>query len=165
MSNSIEPRMKINKKRVENRAWPRTVEKKVNERESVCVCVRSRRQRETEGRERKRETERETDREDVCVTKKEKEGEQEETGSRQKSEIEWDLKGPTYFDAIGVPRGVPDKHKSADQIAGFALFLCWWCTIKKKVDRINYVHYNVQLLSNKLGMQYGAWRNNWPPPP
>ena len=115
-------------------------------------------------KERDRERNKQT--ESVCVTEKEKEGEQEELGSRQKREIEWDLKGPTYFDAIGVPRGVPNEHKLADQIAAaFALFLCWWCTINRNVDRINYVDYNVQLLSNKLGMQYGAWRNNWPPPP
>ena len=86
----------------------------------------------------------------VVVGTQVKEGEQEGSGSRQKREIEWDLKGPTYFDAIGVPRGVPDADKIADQIAdGFASFLCWWCTINKNVDRINYVHYNVQLLSNK----------------
>ena len=86
----------------------------------------------------------------VVVGIQEKEGEQEELGSRQKREIEWDLKGPTYFDAIGVPRGVPNEHKLADQIAdGFASFLCWWCITNKNVDRINYVHYNVQLLSNQ----------------
>ncbi|XP_077421688.1 uncharacterized protein LOC144051935 [Vanacampus margaritifer] len=56
---------------------------------------------------------------------------------------------PTYIDAIGVPRGVPDEYKIADQVAsGFESLICWWCTINKNVDRINYVHYNVQRLGN-----------------
>uniref|UniRef100_A0A668TU23 Envelope glycoprotein n=1 Tax=Oreochromis aureus TaxID=47969 RepID=A0A668TU23_OREAU len=56
---------------------------------------------------------------------------------------------PTYIDAIGVPRGVPDEYKLVDQVAaGFESSLCWWCTINKNVDRINYIHYNVQRLGN-----------------
>uniref|UniRef100_A0A3B4YA05 Uncharacterized protein n=1 Tax=Seriola lalandi dorsalis TaxID=1841481 RepID=A0A3B4YA05_SERLL len=57
---------------------------------------------------------------------------------------------PTYIDPIGVPRGVPDEYKLADQIAaGFESSICWWCTTNKNVDRINYVHYNVQRLGNQ----------------
>ncbi|XP_036969287.1 uncharacterized protein LOC119027872 [Acanthopagrus latus] len=60
---------------------------------------------------------------------------------------------PTYIDAIGVPRGVPNQFKLADQVAaGFenipliaALFPV---TPNKNVDRINYVHYNVLRLTN-----------------
>uniref|UniRef100_A0A3B3T514 Uncharacterized protein n=1 Tax=Paramormyrops kingsleyae TaxID=1676925 RepID=A0A3B3T514_9TELE len=60
---------------------------------------------------------------------------------------------PTYIDAIGIPRGVPDEFKLADQVAaGFeniplvaALFPI---TPNKNVDRINYVHYNVLRLLN-----------------
>lgn len=56
---------------------------------------------------------------------------------------------PTYIDAIGVPRGVPDEYKLTDQVAGgFESTICWWCTINKNVDRINYIHYNVQRLGN-----------------
>ena len=56
---------------------------------------------------------------------------------------------PTYIDAIGVPRGVPDEYKLVNQVAaGFESILCWWCTINKNVDRINYIHYNVQKLGN-----------------
>lgn len=56
---------------------------------------------------------------------------------------------PTYVDAIGIPRGVPDEYKLVDQVAaGFESSICWWCTINKNVDRINYVHYNVQRLGN-----------------
>uniref|UniRef100_A0A3B4UPM7 Uncharacterized protein n=1 Tax=Seriola dumerili TaxID=41447 RepID=A0A3B4UPM7_SERDU len=56
---------------------------------------------------------------------------------------------PTYIDAIGVPRGVPDEYKLVDQVAaGFESSICWWCTINKNVDRINYIHYNVQKLGN-----------------
>lgn len=56
---------------------------------------------------------------------------------------------PTYIDAIGVPRGVPDEYKIADQVAaGWESTICWWCTINKNVDRINYIHYNVQSLGN-----------------
>ncbi len=67
--------------------------------------------------------------------------------------IDLSLNNPTYMDAIGVPRGVPDEYKLADQIAaGFenipiiaALFPI---TPNKNVDRINYVHYNVMRLAN-----------------
>lgn len=60
---------------------------------------------------------------------------------------------PTYIDSIGVPRGVPDEYKLVDQVAaGFenlplisALFPV---TPNKNVDRINYIHYNVQRLAN-----------------
>uniref|UniRef100_A0A3B5KFG5 Uncharacterized protein n=1 Tax=Takifugu rubripes TaxID=31033 RepID=A0A3B5KFG5_TAKRU len=60
---------------------------------------------------------------------------------------------PTYIDSIGIPRGVPDEYKLVDQVsAGFenlplisALFPI---TPNKNVDRINYVHYNVQRLAN-----------------
>uniref|UniRef100_A0A8C7UJW7 Murine leukemia virus integrase C-terminal domain-containing protein n=1 Tax=Oncorhynchus mykiss TaxID=8022 RepID=A0A8C7UJW7_ONCMY len=56
---------------------------------------------------------------------------------------------PTYIDAIGVPRGVPDEYKLIDQVAaGFESSICWWCTINKNVDRINYIHFNVQKLGN-----------------
>uniref|UniRef100_A0A674MBS9 Envelope protein n=1 Tax=Takifugu rubripes TaxID=31033 RepID=A0A674MBS9_TAKRU len=55
----------------------------------------------------------------------------------------------TYIDAIGIPRGVPDEYKVVNQIAaGFESTICWWCTINKNVDRINYIHYNVQRLAN-----------------
>lgn len=58
-------------------------------------------------------------------------------------------KDPVYIDAIGVPRGVPDEYKLVNQIAaGWESSLCPWCTINKNVDRINYIHYNVQKLSN-----------------
>ena len=54
----------------------------------------------------------------------------------------------TYIDSIGIPRGVPDKYKLADQVAaGFESVLIW-VTPNKNVDRINYVHYNVQKLAN-----------------
>jgi hypothetical protein len=56
---------------------------------------------------------------------------------------------PTYIDAIGVPRGVPDKYKLVNQVtAGFESSVCWWCTVNKNVDRINYIHFNVQRLGN-----------------
>uniref|UniRef100_A0A3P9KDM2 Uncharacterized protein n=1 Tax=Oryzias latipes TaxID=8090 RepID=A0A3P9KDM2_ORYLA len=56
---------------------------------------------------------------------------------------------PTYIDAIGVPRGVPDEYKLVNQVAAsWESSICWWCTINKNVDRINYIHYNVQKLGN-----------------
>lgn len=71
---------------------------------------------------------------------------------RSLSRLHWE-DDPTYIDAIGVPRGVPDQYKLANQIAaGFenlpiigALFPI---TTNKNVDRINYIHYNVQRLGN-----------------
>ncbi|KAL3969276.1 trafficking protein particle complex subunit 9 [Sarotherodon galilaeus] len=58
------------------------------------------------------------------------------------------LNSPTWIDSIGVPRGVPDEYKLADQVAsGFeSIFL--WVMPNKNVDRINYVHYNLLRLSN-----------------
>ncbi|XP_072417681.1 uncharacterized protein [Chiloscyllium punctatum] len=60
----------------------------------------------------------------------------------------------TYTDAIGVPRGVPDEYKLADQIAaGFEnlpiISVLFPVTPNKNVDRINYVHYNVLRLANR----------------
>ncbi|KAK0145581.1 Syncytin-A [Merluccius polli] len=62
-------------------------------------------------------------------------------------------KTPCYIDAIGVPRGVPNEYKLADQIgAGFEniplLSALFPITPNKNVDRINYFHYNVQRLAN-----------------
>ncbi|XP_044058777.1 uncharacterized protein LOC122879110 isoform X2 [Siniperca chuatsi] len=68
---------------------------------------------------------------------------------RRTKRTTWQQTDPTYIDAIGVPRGVPDEYKIADQVAaGFESLFCWWCTINKNVDRINYIHYNVQKLGN-----------------
>ncbi len=72
---------------------------------------------------------------------------------RRAAGIDLSLNSPTYIDIIGVPRGVPDEYKLADQVAaGFenipiiaALFPI---TPNKNVDRINYVHYNVMRLAN-----------------
>nr|XP_057937479.1 uncharacterized protein LOC131135511 [Doryrhamphus excisus]XP_057937480.1 uncharacterized protein LOC131135511 [Doryrhamphus excisus]XP_057937481.1 uncharacterized protein LOC131135511 [Doryrhamphus excisus] len=69
--------------------------------------------------------------------------------TRTKRSLGWSENDPTYIDAIGVPRGVPDDYKLGNQIAaGFESLICWWCTINKNVDRINYIHYNVQKLGN-----------------
>uniref|UniRef100_A0A3P9CGM2 ribonuclease H n=1 Tax=Maylandia zebra TaxID=106582 RepID=A0A3P9CGM2_9CICH len=55
---------------------------------------------------------------------------------------------PTYIDAVGIPRGVPDEYKLRDQVkAGWASIL-WMVEINANVDRINYIHFNVQLLAN-----------------
>ncbi|KAK0136973.1 envelope glycoprotein [Merluccius polli] len=68
---------------------------------------------------------------------------------------EWDAADrDTWINSIGVPRGVPNELKLVDQIAaGFenlpiisALFPV---TPNKNIDRINYIHYNVQKLSNR----------------
>lgn len=69
--------------------------------------------------------------------------------SRAKRSLGSSSGDPTYIDAIGVPRGVPDEYKLVDQVAaGFESSICWWCTINKNIDRINYIHYNVQKLGN-----------------
>lgn len=74
---------------------------------------------------------------------------------RRKRSTNFDLtKGsPTYMDAIGVPRGVPNEFKLTDRVAtGFEnitiLSALFPITLNKNVDRINYVHYNVQRLAN-----------------
>lgn len=54
-----------------------------------------------------------------------------------------------WIDAIGVPRGVPVEFKAKSQIAaGFESDLCWWCTINKNIDWINYIYYNQQRFVN-----------------
>lgn len=72
-----------------------------------------------------------------------------ELWGRRKRTTTWTSENdPTYTDALGVPRGVPDEYKLVDQVAaGFESSICW-CTINKNVDRINYIHYNVQRLGN-----------------
>ncbi|KAK0155258.1 Endogenous retrovirus group V member 1 Env polyprotein [Merluccius polli] len=77
--------------------------------------------------------------------------------SRKKRDTgsQWDATDrDTWVDSIGIPRGVPNEFKLVDQIAsGFenlpiisALFPV---TPNKNIDRINYIHYNVQKLSNR----------------
>ncbi|KAK0147986.1 Endogenous retrovirus group PABLB member 1 Env polyprotein [Merluccius polli] len=77
--------------------------------------------------------------------------------SRKKRDAgsQWDASDrDTWIDSIGIPRGVPNEFKLVDQItAGFenlrlisALFPV---TPNKNIDRINYIHYNVQKLSNR----------------
>ena len=62
----------------------------------------------------------------------------------------FDLYGssPVYIDAIGVPRGVPEQYKLADEIASGFESLIPQVTINKNVARINYVHFSVQRLTN-----------------
>lgn len=72
---------------------------------------------------------------------------------KRSTSFDLSLNSPTYIDAIGVPRGVPDEYKLADQVAaGFEnipiISAFFPVTPNKNVDRINYVHYNVQRLAN-----------------
>ena len=58
-----------------------------------------------------------------------------------------------YIDAIGVPRGGPDRYKLANRVAaGFEnlplLAALFPITPNKNVDRINYAHYNILRLAN-----------------
>uniref|UniRef100_A0A3Q3QQM4 Uncharacterized protein n=1 Tax=Monopterus albus TaxID=43700 RepID=A0A3Q3QQM4_MONAL len=75
--------------------------------------------------------------------------------TREKHEVSFDLtkNSPTYIDAIGVPRGVPDEYKLVNQVAaGFEnipiLSAYFPVTPNKNVDCINYIHYNTQRLAN-----------------
>uniref|UniRef100_A0A3Q2SRJ2 Envelope polyprotein n=1 Tax=Fundulus heteroclitus TaxID=8078 RepID=A0A3Q2SRJ2_FUNHE len=69
---------------------------------------------------------------------------------RAKRDISWQAAGnPTYIDALGVPRGVPDEYKLVNQVgSGIVSVFCSWCTVNTNVARINYIHYNVQRLGN-----------------
>ncbi|XP_077436908.1 syncytin-A-like [Vanacampus margaritifer] len=70
-------------------------------------------------------------------------------GRKKRDMQEWLNAGdPTYIDAIGVPRGVPDEYKLVDQVAAGWESIFLFITVNKNVDRINYVHYNVQRLAN-----------------
>lgn len=53
-----------------------------------------------------------------------------------------------YIDAIGLPKGAPDENKAQNQIAaGCESVLCWWCSINKNVDWINYIYYNQHFIN------------------
>ncbi|KAK0156193.1 Endogenous retrovirus group PABLB member 1 Env polyprotein [Merluccius polli] len=73
---------------------------------------------------------------------------------RRDATDQWDLNtdSTVYMDAIGIPRCVPDRYKLADNIAaGFEniplLSAIFPVTPVKNVDRINYVHYNVNRMA------------------
>ncbi|XP_068165616.1 uncharacterized protein [Antennarius striatus] len=74
--------------------------------------------------------------------------------SKRAEKPEWLGQGdPTYIDAIGVPRGVPDEYKIADQIAAgwesiSFISAIFPVTPNKNLDQINYIHYNIQRLGN-----------------
>uniref|UniRef100_A0AAQ4QL14 Uncharacterized protein n=3 Tax=Gasterosteus aculeatus aculeatus TaxID=481459 RepID=A0AAQ4QL14_GASAC len=68
--------------------------------------------------------------------------------SRSKREFSLTEGSPVYFDAIEVPRGVPDQYKLTDQIAAGWESLFPFITVNKNVDRLNYVHFNIQRLTN-----------------
>uniref|UniRef100_A0A3B1IVS4 Envelope glycoprotein n=1 Tax=Astyanax mexicanus TaxID=7994 RepID=A0A3B1IVS4_ASTMX len=72
---------------------------------------------------------------------------------RRSDDYDFDLtkNTPTYIDAIGVPRGVPDEHKLVHQIAAGWESILIWITPNKNVDRINYVNYQVMRLANITG--------------
>uniref|UniRef100_A0A3Q3ISR6 Uncharacterized protein n=1 Tax=Monopterus albus TaxID=43700 RepID=A0A3Q3ISR6_MONAL len=57
---------------------------------------------------------------------------------------------PTYIDAIGIPRGVPDEYKFVDQVAaGFESALFWWVTINK-----NHLTNLTRDLANRLALDF-----------
>uniref|UniRef100_A0A3Q2EH29 Uncharacterized protein n=1 Tax=Cyprinodon variegatus TaxID=28743 RepID=A0A3Q2EH29_CYPVA len=65
----------------------------------------------------------------------------------KKCDMSWQSDGdPSYIDAIGVPRVA----------TGFESTICWWCTINNNVDRINYIHYNIQKLANRTQSGFEA---------
>uniref|UniRef100_A0A3B3VGB8 Uncharacterized protein n=1 Tax=Poecilia latipinna TaxID=48699 RepID=A0A3B3VGB8_9TELE len=87
-----------------------------------------------------------------------------------RSDTAFDLttNSPTYIDAIGVPRGVPDQYKLADQIAaGFenlpVVSAFFPITPNKNVDRINYVHYNLLRLANLTRDAVGGLKDQLAP--
>ncbi|XP_061643933.1 uncharacterized protein LOC133484829 [Phyllopteryx taeniolatus] len=55
---------------------------------------------------------------------------------------------PTYLDAIGIPRGIPDEYKARCQISAGLESIFIWVTPNKNVDFINYHHYQIQRLVN-----------------
>uniref|UniRef100_A0A3B3YQZ5 Uncharacterized protein n=1 Tax=Poecilia mexicana TaxID=48701 RepID=A0A3B3YQZ5_9TELE len=67
---------------------------------------------------------------------------------KKRSAFDLQANSPTYIDSIGVPRGVPDRYKLADQVAAGFESLLLFITPNKNVDRINYIHYNTLVLTN-----------------
>ena len=69
--------------------------------------------------------------------------------TRKRNRFDLYQNSPIYIDAILVPRGVSDQYELVDQVTeGFESFLFWWVTIKKNVDRINFVHFNIVRQNN-----------------
>uniref|UniRef100_A0A8C7YFR6 Uncharacterized protein n=1 Tax=Oryzias sinensis TaxID=183150 RepID=A0A8C7YFR6_9TELE len=66
---------------------------------------------------------------------------------------------PTYIDSLGVPRDVPDEDKLVNQVASGFENIFLWITPNKNVDRINYIHYNVQNLGNYTATSLMAFQN------
>uniref|UniRef100_A0A3P8VGV8 Uncharacterized protein n=1 Tax=Cynoglossus semilaevis TaxID=244447 RepID=A0A3P8VGV8_CYNSE len=74
---------------------------------------------------------------------------------RDANSFDLTLNSPTYIDAIGVPRGIPNEYKLQDQVAaGFAslpiISAIFPVQPNKNVDFINYVHFNVLRLTNLM---------------
>ncbi|XP_061925426.1 uncharacterized protein LOC133664640 [Entelurus aequoreus] len=91
------------------------------------------------------------------------------TGNRVKRQYAPDDR--VYLDAIGQPRGIPDKYKARHEIrSGFESILPW-ITANKNTEWINYIYYNQQRFINytedalsSLGEQVSAnsavaWQN------
>uniref|UniRef100_A0A3Q3VQD6 Uncharacterized protein n=1 Tax=Mola mola TaxID=94237 RepID=A0A3Q3VQD6_MOLML len=70
------------------------------------------------------------------------------THREKRSVGSFDEGSPVWIDAIGIPCRVPDEYKLADQIAAGWESILVWITPNKNVDRINYLHYNIQRLAN-----------------
>lgn len=74
------------------------------------------------------------------------------TGCVKRSTTKFDFdpthNSPTWIDAIGIPRGVPDEYKLVDQVAAGFESILLWITPGKNVERINYIHFKVQCLAN-----------------
>ncbi|KAK0135545.1 envelope glycoprotein [Merluccius polli] len=73
-------------------------------------------------------------------------------GGRKKRHAgsEWDAADrDTWIDSIGVPRGVPNEPNRG-RIRNLPIISALFpVTPNKNIDRINYIHYNVQKLSNR----------------
>ncbi|XP_057714337.1 uncharacterized protein LOC130930406 [Corythoichthys intestinalis] len=75
-----------------------------------------------------------------------------------KRSAQWAVE-PTYIDAIGVPRGVPSEYRLTNPIASGFESVLPWITVNKNVERINYIHFNLQRLNNNSEIAFTALKH------
>ncbi|XP_057674335.1 uncharacterized protein LOC130905212 [Corythoichthys intestinalis] len=75
-----------------------------------------------------------------------------------KRSAQWAVE-PTYIDAIGVPRGVPSEYRLTNPIASGFESILPWITVNKNVERINYIHFNLQRLNNNSEIAFTALKH------
>lgn len=97
--------------------------------------------------------------------------------TRHRAKRAYEADPNVYLDAVGQPRGIPEKYKARNEIKSGLESIFVWITPNKNLEWINYIYYNQQRFINyiddalkALGEQLGptskmVWQNrqalNW----